>query len=122
MTKPAAARETHFHLGVCVRALPQGWTLEMGEKRCRGQRGGGTKKLNTAGVFQLRTSPAVLKALDSSSHLRAYVARDSQRGPSPPTETTAVQYQCSLTQTKVSNKPLFPSFLSLSLSQMMAQE
>lgn len=75
----------------CVTALPWGSTLEMGEKRRDDENKGVKKKLNTAGLFGLQTSPAVLKTVNSSSPLRADVVRNSQRSPSFPTENTEVR-------------------------------
>lgn len=81
----------HFQ-PTCVTAPPRGSTLEMGERE-RGRTVKEKKKKNTrntAGMLELWTSPAVLKTMNSSSPLRAYVVRNSQRGPSAPTETTGV--------------------------------
>lgn len=77
MTKPAALTEPHVHLHA-LRAQPQGSTLEVREKK--DDEGGGDK--NTAGLIELRTSPAVHRTMTSSSPLRSYVVRNSQRSPS----------------------------------------
>lgn len=101
----------HFQ-PTCVTAPPRGSTLEMGEREREDSKRKKKKNTrNTAGMLELWTSPAVLKTMNSSSPLRAYVVRNSQRGPSAPTETTGVTSMLAdIQETRPTYNSLFASW------------